>query len=142
MRQWNGVVREMEAGWGIVHAQGETAGRDGAGADVTDKAETVVWRIIEMPVENAAGKETHCHAGIDFNAGGNAERIGGILENEHVHANIALIYTEIIPSEKGGEGTLQLNENLAWKISGKLGKNPFVGGEDIALVHAVLIEKQ
>ena len=95
-----------------------------------------------MPVENTAGKEAHCHACIDFNAGGNAERIGGILENEHVHAKIALIYTEIIPSEKGGEGTLQFNEKLAWKISGKLGKNPFVSAEDIALVHPVLIEKQ
>ena len=91
MRQRNGAVRKMEAGWGIVHAQGETAGRDGAGADVTDKAEAAVWRIIEMPVENAAGKETHCHTGIDFNAGGNAERTVGILENEHVHAKIALI---------------------------------------------------
>lgn len=142
MRQRDGAVRKTKAGRGIVHAQGEAAGRDGAGADVTEKAETAVWRIIEMPVENAAGKEAHCHAGIDFNAGGNAERIGGILENEHVHAKISLIYTEIIPSEKGGEGTLQFNENLAWKISGKLGKNPFVSAEDIALVHAVLIEKQ
>ena len=69
MRQRDGAVRKTKAGRGIVHAQGETAGRDGAGADVTDKAEAAVWRIIEMPVENAAGKETHCHAGIDFNAG-------------------------------------------------------------------------
>ena len=37
---------------------------------------------------------------------------------------------------------LQFNEKLPWKISGKLGKNPFVGAEDIALVHPVLIEKQ
>ena len=91
MRQGNGIVREMEAGWGIVHAQGETAGGNGAGTDVADKAEAGVGRIIEMPVENTAGKESHCHAGIDFNAGGNAERTGGILENEHVHAQIALI---------------------------------------------------
>ena len=91
MRQGNGIVREMEAGWGIVHAQGETAGWNGARTDVTDKAEAGIWRILEMPVENAAGQEAHCHAGIDFNAGGNAERTGGILENEHVHAKIALI---------------------------------------------------
>ena len=91
MRQRDGAVRKTEAGRGIIHAQDEAAGRDGAGADVTDNAEAGVWRIIEMPVENAAGKETHCHTGIDFNAGGNAERTVGILENEHVHAKIALI---------------------------------------------------
>lgn len=142
MRQRNGAVRKTEAGRGIVHAEGETAGGNGAGTDVADKAEAGIWRILEMPVENTAGKEAHCHAGIDFNAGGDAERIGGILENEHVHAKIALIYTEIIPSEKGGKGRLQFNENLAWKISGKLGKNPFVSAEDIALVHSVVIEEQ
>ena len=38
MRQGNGTVRKTEAGWGIVHAEGETAGRDGAGTDVADKA--------------------------------------------------------------------------------------------------------
>ena len=91
MRQRDGAVRKTEAGWGIVHAQGETAGGNGAGTDVADKAEAGIWRIIEMPVKNPAGKETHCHTGIDFNAGGNAERTVGILENEHVHAKIALI---------------------------------------------------
>ena len=142
MRQRDGAVRKTEAGRGIVHAQDEAAGWNGAGTDVADKAEAGVWRIIEMPVENAAGKEAHCHAGIDFNAGGDAERTGGILENEHVHAKIALIYTEIIPSEKGSESIFQFNEKLPWKISGKLGKNPFVGAEDIALVHSVVIEEQ
>ena len=91
MRQRNGAVRKMEAGWGIVHAQDEAAGRDGVGADVADKAEAGIWRIIEMPVKNPAGQKAHCHTGIDFNAGGNAERTVGILENEHVHAKIALI---------------------------------------------------
>ena len=45
MRQRDGAVRKTEAGRGIFHAQGEAAGRDGAGADVTDKAEAGVGRI-------------------------------------------------------------------------------------------------
>ena len=38
MRKRDGAVRKTEAGRGIIHAQDEAAGRDGAGTDVADKA--------------------------------------------------------------------------------------------------------